>query len=220
MTSRRSLIATTAALTALALGGVAGAADPLSNWQAGVNYRLVENPQPPTVSAGKVEVAEIFWYGCSHCFALDPLLEDWKSKKPSFIEFVRVPVGWAGPPRQHARLYYTLQALHRLDLHAKVFEAIHTKGALLSDRDETKARALQLAFVTSFGVTEKQFNDAYDSMTVATNVQRAESFTQDMYVTNVPTLFVNGKYATSVGEAGGEAQLLSLLTDLAKSEKR
>jgi thiol:disulfide interchange protein DsbA len=220
MTSRRSLIATTAALAALAFAGMACAVDPLSNWSAGVNYRLVENPQPPTVTAGKVEVSEVFWYGCSHCFALDPLLEDWKTKKPAFIEFVRVPVIWGPLHRQHAKLYYTLQALHRLDLHAQVFEAIQTKGVSLTDRDEVKARALQLAFLGGFGITEKQFNDAYDSMSVSTNVERAANYTQDMYVDSVPMLFVNGKYATTVGAAGGEAQLITLLTDLAESEKR
>src|SRR5512139_3508552 len=112
MTSRRSLITTMAALSFAAM---AKAADPLSKWRAGKNYRLVENPQPPTVAAGKVEVSEVFWYGCSHCFALDPVLENWQTKKPAFIEFVRVPVIWGPVHRQHAKLYYTLQALHRLD---------------------------------------------------------------------------------------------------------
>lgn len=220
MSRRRSLLATLLTLGALALAGTTGAAEPLGPWRAGVNYRLLENPQPPTVAAGKVEVVEVFWYGCGHCSALDPVLEDWKSRKPDFIEFVRVPVIWGPLHRQHAKLYYTLQALHRPELHPLVFQAIHSEGIPLADRDEMKARALQFAFFNRHGVTQQQFDAAYDSMSVATNMQRAEAFTHTFHVDNVPSLFVNGKYATSVGEAGGEAQLIALLTDLATSEKR
>jgi protein dithiol oxidoreductase (disulfide-forming) len=219
MISRRASFATTAAFAALAFAGVAAAADPLAPWRVGVNYRLVENPQPPTVASGKVEVTEVFWYGCGHCFALDPVLEGWIPTKPDFIEFVRVPVIWQQVHRQHAKLYYTLQALHRLDLHPKVFDAIHTEGLLLTDRDESKARALQFAFLNRHGITQQQFDAVYDSMSVAMNIQRAENYTRSLGIDNVPSLFVNGKYATSVGEAGGDALLLTLLTNLAESEK-
>jgi predicted DsbA family dithiol-disulfide isomerase len=91
---------------------------------------------------------------------------------------------------------------------------------MLADRDDLKARALQLAFLAQYDVTEKQFNEAYDSMSVSMNMQRAEKYTQEMLVDGVPMLFVNGKYSTTVGAAGGEAQLITLLTDLAESEKR
>ena len=82
-----------------------------------------------------------------------------------------------------------------------------------------EARAQQLAFLQSQGVSEKDFNAAYDSMTVAVNMQRAEELTKKYAIGNVPTLIVNGKYSTSVGEAGGTEQLLSLINDLAASEK-
>jgi protein dithiol oxidoreductase (disulfide-forming) len=219
MISRRSFI-TNAALTALSIAGMARAAAPKGDWQVGKNYWLVENPQPPTVAAGKVEVAEVFWYGCSHCFALDPLLEDWQTRKPAYIEFVRVPVIWGPGHRQHAKLYYTLLALHRLDLHPKVFHAFHVQRQPLVDRDESKARALHFEFLAQYGVTEQQFAEAYDSMSVSMNLQRAENYTREMAVDSVPMLFVNGKYGTSAGAAGSEAKLLALLTDLAASEKR
>jgi thiol:disulfide interchange protein DsbA len=220
MKGRRAFIASGAAYATLAVAGGSKAADSLSAWRAGVNYRLLDNPQPTTAAAGKVEVTEAFWYGCGHCFALDPVLESWDQGKPSYIEFTRVPVIWGGPHRQHAKLYYTLQALRRPELHAEVFKAIHTKGTVLTDRDEVKARAAALVFFTSFSVTPQQFDDAYDSMTVAMNMQRAENFTRTMRVDNVPLVFVNGKYVTSVSEAGGEPQLVQLINSLAESEKR
>ena len=78
---------------------------------------------------------------------------------------------------------------------------------------------MQLAFLTTQGVTEKDFNAAYDSMTVATNMLRAEDLTKKFEVANVPTMIVNGKYSTSLSEAGSPEQLLSLINDLAASEK-
>jgi thiol:disulfide interchange protein DsbA len=220
MNARRALVVCSAFASLAFAAMTATAADPLAAWKAGVNYRLLENPQPPTVAAGKVEVVEVFWYGCSHCFALDPVLEEWKATKPSYIEFVRVPVIWSPLHRQHAKIYYTLQALHRPELHSEVFNAIHQKGLVLTHREEAQARAMQLVFFSSFSVTPQQFDAAYDSMTVAMNMQRAENFTRTFHVDNVPTIFVNGKYATSVGEAGGESQLIALINALAESEKR
>jgi thiol:disulfide interchange protein DsbA len=223
MNPRRALVACAAfaCFAAMSLASVsASAADPLAPWKAGVNYRLLENPQPPGVAAGKVEVVEAFWYGCSHCYALDPLLEEWKEKKPAYIEFVRVPVIWSALHRQHAKIYYTLQALHRPELHRAVFTAIHMRHLVLTDREEARARALQLEFFSGFGVTAQEFDAAYDSMSVAMNMQRAESFTRTFAVDSVPGIFVNGKYGTSAGEAGSESQLIQLINALAESEKR
>jgi protein dithiol oxidoreductase (disulfide-forming) len=219
MSGRREFIASAAlSIAGLAVARISDAA--ASPWQAGVHYRLVPSPVAPTVASGKVEVTEVFWYGCSHCFALDPVLEEWNARKASYIEFVRVPVIWGPIHRQHAKLYYTLLALRRPELHAKVFEAVHREGNAMSAREDVQARAMQMSFLAQHGVSEQQFGAAYDSMMVATNMQRAESYTQALAIESVPSIFINGKIATSVGEAGGEAQLLKLIDDLAASEKR
>jgi protein dithiol oxidoreductase (disulfide-forming) len=188
-------------------------------WRAGTNYTLLTLPQPPNAGAGKVEVDEVFWYGCGHCYALDPALETWKASKPAFIEFVRIPVVWGPTHRQHAKLFYTIQALGRADLHAKIFDAIHRGGKALAAQRDEDARAMQLEFLKDHGVTAKDFNAAYDSMSVDTNVRRAEQLTQQYAVASVPLIIVNGKYSTGVGPAGGPSQLLTLINDLAASEK-
>jgi thiol:disulfide interchange protein DsbA len=224
VTTRRALIPLVALLAgSWTLNACARAPEPaasaLTKWQEGTNYKLAPAPQPTTVAAGKVEVTEVFWYGCGHCYALDPALETWKTEKPSYVEFVRVPVIWGPVQRQHAKLYYTLQALHRPELHAKVFDAIHKQGQALSARDELEARGLQFAFLYLQGVTQKEFDAAYDSMTVASNMLRAEDYTKKFAVASVPLMIVNGKYITSVSEAGTEPKLLALINDLAASEK-
>jgi thiol:disulfide interchange protein DsbA len=191
----------------------------IGEWRLGTNYTLLESPQTPSVGAGKVEIAEIFWYGCGHCYALDPTLESWKAGKPGFIEFVRVPVIWGPTHQQHAKLYYTIQALGRPDLHSKIFEAIHRSGKPLSAQSDEEARAMQMEFLKQQGVSEQSFNAAYDSMPVAMNVQRARALTERYAVASVPLIVVNGKYETGVSAAGGTTQLLSLMNDLAASEK-
>jgi thiol:disulfide interchange protein DsbA len=227
MKARRAFIVLAASLlgASFVAAATASAADPAApaaagKWRQGANYRPVPNPQPPTVPAGKIEVAEVFWYGCNHCFALDPVLEQWNTSKAPYIEFVRVPVVWGPVHRQHAKLYYTLQALRRPELHAKAFETIHVEGVPLSSPDEVKARAMHFAFVSRHGVNAQQFDAAYDSMMVAMSVQRAEAFTRNQRVDNVPSLYVHGKYVTTVSEAGGETQLLALINHLAAGEKR
>ena len=190
-----------------------------SQWQPGVNYDVLGYPQPTHVAKGKVEVNEVFWYGCSHCYALDPVLEDWKKHKPDYIEFVRIPVIWGDTQRQHARLFYTLKKLGRLeDLHAKVFDAIHEHGKPLAAATDAEARAMQLAFLKENGVSEQDFNSAYDSAEVEANVDAAQKATSRYEVASVPTMIVAGQYSTSVSQAGGNAQLLALLTDLSARE--
>jgi thiol:disulfide interchange protein DsbA len=195
-----------------------GAALP-AKWQAGTHYTQLEAPQATTAATGRVEVIEIFWYGCGHCFALDPALESWNADKPAYVEFTRVPVMWGPAHAQHAKLFYTLHALKRDDLHAKVFAAIHEGGQTLASPDELAGRELQQKFLADHGVTAKDFNAAYDSMTVATQLRRAESLTRAYQVASVPIIIVNGKYSTGVSMAGGTPQLLTLINDLAASEK-
>jgi len=211
-----ALLATTM-VASIALAADAAA---IGKWQAGTNYTLLEKPQPPQVARGKVQVNEVFWYGCGHCYALDPALEEWNAGKPGYIEFVRTPVMWGPMHRQHARIFYTLQALNRTDLHAEVFRAIHQKNNILAAQNQEQARALHLAFFKEHGVTEQAFNEAYDSAAVAGGLEQAQKVTVGFSVGSVPLVIVQGKYTTGVSQAGSEKELLKLIDDLAKSEKR
>jgi protein dithiol oxidoreductase (disulfide-forming) len=189
-------------------------------WQSGTNYTVLARPQATSVGADKVEVSEVFWYGCGHCYALDPALETWNKKKAAYIEFLRVPVVWGPTHVQHARLYYTLQVLGRGDLHPKVFDTIHRDGNMLAADTDEQARAMHLAFLKQHGVTEQQFKAAYDSPEVLNYVRRAQTLTGRYEVASVPVVVVNGTYSTSVSQAGGTEQLLTLINDLAAREKR
>jgi thiol:disulfide interchange protein DsbA len=215
-----ALAATFSIRACAAAPDAAPAASSMSQWQAGVNYTVLGYPLPPTLPKGKVEVAEVFWYGCSHCYHLDPYLEMWKKSKPAFVEFVRIPVMWGPSHRQHARLYYTMQKLGRGDLHTKIFDAIQQGGKLMMAPTDDAARAMHLAFFKENGVTEQQFNEAYDSPAVAKDVETAGRLTARFEVASVPTMIVQGSYSTSVSQAGGEKELLTLINDLATREQQ
>ena len=187
-----------------------------------MNYDPVVPAQPTSVAPGKVEVVEVFWLACPHCFALEPRVHSWLKSKPAYIEFVRVPVIWQQVHREHARLYYTLEALNRDDLVAKAFDTIHQDlenhvPPLVGQSDDETLR-MQQQFATQNGISADDFAKAYNSFSVSSNLQRAEEMTQRYHVQGVPFFVVNGKYSTDVAKAGTEAKLIDLINDLAASE--
>jgi protein dithiol oxidoreductase (disulfide-forming) len=203
-------------------GAGAGTQLPNGPWQAGVNYDPVVPAQPTSVSSGMVEVMEVFWLACPHCYDLEPDLRSWLKTKPAYIQFVRVPVMWQPIHRAHAHLYYTLLALGRQDLVAKAFDTIHQdldnhQAPLVGDSDDQTFR-LQQQFAVQNGVKADEFAKAYNSFGVNNDLQRAEEITNRYHVDGVPLIVVNGKYTTDVAKAGGDAKLFKLVNDLAASE--
>jgi thiol:disulfide interchange protein DsbA len=203
-------------------GAPAGAPLPAGKWQPGVNYTVLVPAQPTGVAAGKVEVMEFFWLACPHCYGLEPDLQAWLKSKPSYVEFVRVPVIWQPIHRDHARLYYTLEALGRKDLIAKAFEAAAQQHQALAGSDPDESFRRQQQFATDNGVNGADFARAYNSPAVAANLKRAEDLTQLYRVQSIPLLVVNGRYTTDISQAsagsGAAGKLIELLGDLSAAE--
>jgi protein dithiol oxidoreductase (disulfide-forming) len=195
---------------------------PAGKWQPGVNYDPLVPAQPTSVSPGKVEVLEIFWLACPHCYGVEPYVRAWLKNKPAYVEFVRVPVYWQPIHRAHARLYYTLDALGRQDLVEKAFEAIHANlenhlPPLFTENDSETFR-MQQQFAVKNGVSADDFARTYNSFTVNTDLARADEITRRYRVDGVPLFAVNGKYTTDITHAGSEDKLIALLNDLAAAE--
>ena len=203
-------------------GASPGAQLPGGKWQAGVNYDPVVPAQPTSVAPGKVEVMEVFWLACPHCYAIEPRIRSWLKTKPAYVEFVRVPVIWQDMHRAHARLFYTLEALGRDDLVEKAFDTIHqdleNRVPPLVGQSEEETFRLQQQFAVQNGVSADDFSKAYNSFSVSSNLQRAEEITQRYHVQGVPFFVVNGKYSSEVAKAGSESKLIELINDLAASE--
>lgn len=192
---------------------------PDGRWKPGVNYTPLVPAQTTNVAPGKIEVLEVFWLGCPHCYALEPYLQRWLKSKPSYIQFVRVPVMWGPIHRAHAKLYYTLLALGRKDLVQKAFDTIqqHPENPLVANSDAETLK-LQEGFARQNGISQADFDKAFNSFSVATKLQEAEALTQRYQVTGVPFLVVDGKYATDPGMAGSATNVFQLIDDLAAAE--
>ncbi|MEY2854784.1 MAG: hypothetical protein RL030_1916 [Pseudomonadota bacterium] len=192
---------------------------PASRWKSGENYKPVVPAQSTRVEPGQVEVLEVFWLGCAHCYALEPFLASWKKSKPDYVKFEGVPVMWGPAHRSHARLYYTLLALGREDLVPKAFDEIHKRGNFLVTNDEAQSQKLQLAWAKAQGLSESDFNREYNGFAVNTNLQRAEEVTKRFKIEGVPRIIIDGKYETDVGMAGGHNELVQEINDLAAFEQ-
>jgi thiol:disulfide interchange protein DsbA len=196
------------ALSALLLaGGVACSAE----FKEGEHYKTLTPAQPTSVAPGKVEVVEVFWYACGHCYALEPKLESWKTNdKPANVELVRVPAMWNDLLKTHARVFYTAELLGKLPaLNTEIYREINVRG----NRLDTQAKIE--AFFTSKGISKQDFQKAFSSFAVETKLARAADLNKRYRITSTPTFVVNGRYVTDVSMAGSETALFDLMNDLA-----
>jgi thiol:disulfide interchange protein DsbA len=179
-----------AALLVLLAAGNAIAQQQLA---VGRDYTLIKPPQP-TDSGKKIEVLEFFWYGCIHCYHLEPPLKAWLKRKPADVEFRYVPAifdpaSW-GPL---ARAFYALDAMGLGGkYHDDIFIAIHrdNQRALVTD-----PRVLA-DWLAGKGVDKQKFLDTYNSFAVNTRTKRSEDMTRGYDVPGTPAIAVDGKYIT------------------------
>ena len=187
------------------------------NWKfkEGQHYRRMTTSQGTSSPPDKIEVAEVFWYGCSHCYNFDPLVEEWKSNLPADVSFVRIPVIWNPTNQVHARAMYTAEALGVLDkAHDEIFSAIHRRNDQLSDE------ARLAALFSKLGVDTADFSEAYNSFGVTSAVKRAETLTRRYGVRSVPVLIVNGKYGIDGPEIRTFGDMLNAAEELVERERR
>ncbi len=180
----------------------------------GTHYELLDKPVR-TVDPNKVEVTEVFWYGCPHCYAFEPLLESWVAKLPSDVAFVRSPGMWNAMMETHAQIYYVEQALGSFDkTHKAVFDAFHQKRNYLETQD-----AIRALFVEQ-GVDPAAFDKAWSSFAVTSAVKQAATRMREYGVNGVPNLIVNGKYRVSSGDAvTTQADMLKVVDFLIAKER-
>jgi thiol:disulfide interchange protein DsbA len=185
-----------------------------SQFIAGIHYQLLSPVQPTTSSPDEIEVAEIFWYGCPHCYTFDPYLEDWKQDLPSDVNFIRVPAVWNAVLQSHAKAYYTAELLGVVDeVHTPIFREIHVNRNNLTDVDSLQD------FFAQYGVMPDSFNQTFDSFAVFTKMQRADELSRRYQIASVPSVVVNGKYVTNASMAGDYPTLLQLVDELIVRER-
>jgi thiol:disulfide interchange protein DsbA len=181
----------------------------------GVDYHRLETPIPVTTAPGEVEVLELFWYGCPHCFRLESHLAKWLPNAPAAMRFRQQPAVLSPRWAPAAQAFYTAEALGVLpQIHHALFDGIHVNGnrALASDR------AAIAALFAQQGVSETDFNQAWESFAVRGKLRRAEQFTQRSGIQGVPTILVQGKYMTDGSSAGSYENLIKVIEYLVAKE--
>jgi thiol:disulfide interchange protein DsbA len=189
-----------------------------SGWKRNAHYVLIDPPEFVQGKRDGIEVVEVFWYGCPHCYAFEPQLVLWENNQTAGVHLVRVPAVFNRDSRIHARLYYTLQELNREDLHQAVFNTIHRQRNGLTAPTDEAALNLLLQFAKSNGIDEGAFRRAYESEVVADKLLHADSMMRLFKVENIPAIVINGRFRTDATRAGGQEQLVTITQDIVTSQ--
>ncbi|MDI4634776.1 thiol:disulfide interchange protein DsbA/DsbL [Pelomonas sp. V22] len=180
-------------LSALALA--AGQAQAQGGPVEGKNFKRLSSQLPTT--PGKIEVIEFFWYGCPHCYALEPMLHEWVKQLPADVSFRRMHVGFRANIKPHQKLFFTLEALGKAEeLQARVFDAFHRERVDVdSDKD-------MLTLATRLGVDGQKFTEMYNSFGINGKLQQANRLFEAYNMDGVPALAVGGRFWTAPSMAG------------------
>lgn len=164
---------------------------------------------------GKIEVAELFWYGCPHCFEFEPYIEPWIKTLPDDVRFERVPGTFSKLWKTHASAFYAAEALGIGEkLHADFFNRIHRQNQRLADNNSLAK------FFAEYGVTETQAKKALKSFGVKSRVQQAGARLRGYQAMGVPGIVVNGKYRIDTGMAGSWTNMLKVAEFLIEKERK
>lgn len=195
------------------LSGVAFAKESAS-FEEGVDYQLIK-PAQPTDDPDRVEVVEIFWYGCPHCYHFEPTLGPWVASVPKDVNFYRLPAVFNELWEVHARAYFTADILDVLDeSHGALFHAMHAEHKTINTVGKLAT------FYAQYGIDEGLFEKTYHSFVVNTKVARAEDMVQRYGVTGVPAMVVEGKYLITGEMAKSYENMLKIVDFLVEKERK
>lgn len=188
-------------------------------FEEGTHFTRMVPTQPTVGGADKVEVAEIFWYGCNHCYDFETYVNRWLENKPANVRFVRIPAVWNPLVKLHAQLYYTEEVLVKNgkivnpdQFRAAVFAEYHRRGNRMASES-----TIQAVF-ERHGVSAEDFANTWGSFEVAQKLRVAQDLARRYSISSVPTIVVNGKYRTGAAEAGGYPSLMELIDELIARE--
>ena len=195
------------------IGAMAAALAPVSlvraQQGAAAGYTTLQNALP-VENPAKVEIAEFFWYGCIHCYNLEPAIDAWLPKLPADAYFRRIPAVFNERWAHDAAIYYAFDALGVLDkLHRAFFDAIH------KDRLKTDNPAALNEWLVKNGVEVTKFEAAMKSFGVQSKVKRATQLTTGAQIDGTPALMIQGRYTVSVDQGRSREGMLATADTLA-----
>ena len=179
----------------------------------GTHYERLPEPVR-TADPARIEVVELFWYGCSHCFQFEPLLAKWEPALARDVDFHRSPAMWNKLMAVHAQAFYAAEALGVLNkLNQPLFEALNVQRKRLESEDE-----IAELFVAN-GVTDADFRKAFNSFGVQSKVKQADARQRSYKTTGTPEMIVNGKFRVSARLAGSPESMLKVVDFLIAKER-
>ena len=183
-------------------------------YQAGIDYEVL--PQAiRTANPSKIEVNEVFHYGCIHCFNFEKTIHPWTEKLADDVDFQRTPAIWQSALEPYARAYYTAKLLKVLDkTHVPLFEAIHVnRQSIRSEQDLVK-------FFGQQGVDEAKFTKVYNSFGVNSMIGQAKARAIGYRTQGTPEMVVNGKYRVTTRMSKNFNGMLEVATFLIEKERK
>lgn len=182
-------------------------------FSSGVHYEILDNPTTVR-DPSKIEVTEVFWFGCNHCYALEPYIADWKKNVSSDVAFIKSPATWNEMLKKHASIYYTAKALGiEQQFVPAAFNTIQNEGRMLTGNTELEY------FFRGFNVDKDKYKAVSTSFGVRNAVDQADKKMKQWQVTGVPSLIVNGKYRVSASRAVRTDQLFEVVDFLVEKER-
>jgi thiol:disulfide interchange protein DsbA len=197
----------------LILAGISvGANSQEDRYVAGTHYRVLDTPVRTDDSA-RIEVIELFWYGCPGCYSFEPLMASWERTQPTDIDHKRLPAVWNSITELHAQAYFTAENLNVMEaVHNRFFEEFH------ENRNRLQNEVVIREFFESCGISPADFDRVFNSFSVRSLVRQAQTKMNSYGQAQTPSLFVNGKYVVTLGD-GGYQQMLDIVDYLVRMER-
>ena len=159
-------------------------------------------------------IYEFFWYGCPHCFNLEPTIDRIEADLDTDAKIVKVPVALRDSWMPHAKLYYALSQMNKIDdVHNQIFEEIHLENNRLITEES------MVEFLGKAGIDTKLFLEKYNSYGTQARIKKSSNLARKFQINSVPTIVVNGKYLTSGSYVSSYDELYSVVNLLVEREK-
>lgn len=174
-------------------------------YREGVHYHAL--PEPVSVAVPEqIEVTELFWYGCGHCFNFEPRVLKWKKNLAEDVNFVQLPAMWNRSMETHARAFYTAEQLGILaDVHQAVYDALHIHRKPLNSAEEVAA------LFSDFGADEQQAMEVFQSAAATAFLKQTDAKARAYQITGTPQLIVHGRYRVEASQAVPQSEIFKVV---------
>lgn len=195
----------------LLIGALTLTSNARSDFTEGVHYEKLETPIEKLTDTNKLEIVELFWYGCPHCFEFEPYLKSWVNKNKNKANLIQVPAVFSKNWIPHAKAFYSAQNIGHFDkLHKNLFRAIHI------GREKIYTRSKLIKFASDIGLPKNDFEKSFISFKTELQVKKAITLTKSSGIKGVPAVIIEGEFVTSPRMAGSYDKLIDVIDYLTK----